>query len=79
MANKRRTPPASKATEQPSLLPEEMNGQRLSKSEIEYMLRALRANLKPAKTAILGLEPKLRAEFEAELNTFYPLRTDPVW
>jgi hypothetical protein len=52
---------------------------RLSKSEIDYLLRALRSNLKPAKTAILGLEPKLRAAFEEELNRFYPLRSDPVW
>ncbi len=53
--------------------------ERLSKKEIEYLLRALRANVKAAKTSILGLEPKLRADFETELNTLYPLKTDPVW
>jgi|SRR5271165_296308 len=52
---------------------------RLSKSEIECLLRALRANTKAAKSAILGLEPKLRAEFEQELNTYYPLQDDSVW
>lgn len=52
---------------------------KLSKTEIEYLLRALRTNVKAAKTAILGIEPKLRAEFEEQLNTFYPCRQDPVW
>ena len=66
----------AKEAEQPLVLPEQ---KRLSKGEIEILLRALRANLKPAKTAILGLEPKLRAAFEVELNTYYPLRTDPLW
>jgi hypothetical protein len=52
---------------------------RLSNKEIEYLLRALRTNVKAAKTAILGLEPKLRADFEDKLNTTYPLQSDPVW
>jgi hypothetical protein len=52
---------------------------RLSKAEIEYLLRALKAQLKAAKTSILGMEPKLRAEFEEQLNRSYPLQHDPVW
>jgi len=35
--------------------------------------------MKAAKSTILGLEPQLRAAFETELNTFYPLSADPVW
>src|SRR5262249_33013964 len=52
---------------------------RLTKSEIEYLLRALKANIKAAKTSILSLEPKLRAQFEEQLNKFYPFQTDAVW
>jgi hypothetical protein len=39
----------------------------------------LRANVKAARAGILGLEPRLQAEFEQELNKFYPLQNDPVW
>jgi hypothetical protein len=53
--------------------------ERLTKSEIDYLLRALRANVKAAKSAVVGLEAKLRAEFEEELNRRYPLGADPVW
>jgi hypothetical protein len=52
---------------------------QLSKSEIEYLLRALRANTKAAKAAIMSSEPKLRESFEQHLNTSYPLRAEPVW
>src|SRR6516164_2509389 len=51
----------------------------MTKHELDLLLRALRANLKAAKAAILGLEAKLRAAFETELNTFYPLNANPVW
>jgi hypothetical protein len=58
---------------------ESNDGEHLSKKEIEYLLRALRANIKAAKTAIMGQEPKLRDLFETELNTFFPLECDPIW
>ena len=51
----------------------------MTKHELDLLLRALRANLKAARAAILGIEPKLRTAFENELNTFYPLRSDHVW
>jgi hypothetical protein len=41
----------------------------MTKGEVELLFRALRANMKAAQTAILGLEPKLGASFETELNT----------
>jgi hypothetical protein len=51
----------------------------MTKHEIELLLRALRANLTAARSGIGALEPKLRAQFENELNRFYPLNIDPVW
>jgi hypothetical protein len=52
---------------------------RISKSELETIGRALRANVKAAKNIIAALGPKLKAEFEAELLIVYPASGDPVW
>src|ERR1700693_1106283 len=52
---------------------------RMNKSELDAIARALRANVKAAKTTIVALGPKLKAEFEVQLNTSYPASGDPVW
>jgi hypothetical protein len=46
---------------------------------IEAISRALRANVKAAKAAIVALGPKLKAEFEVQLHLTYPAHGDPVW
>jgi hypothetical protein len=51
----------------------------MTKSEREALLRALRANTKVAKTVVLGLGPKLKADFEIQLKTLYPPEGDPIW
>jgi hypothetical protein len=56
----------------------EPNG-KMTKTELAYLLRALRANAKAAKTSIVNLGAKLKAEFEVQLNTTYPPNGDPVW
>ena len=45
---------------------------RMNKSELDAIARALRANVKAAKATIIALGPKLKAEFEVQLNTSYP-------
>jgi hypothetical protein len=52
---------------------------RINKSELEAIGRALRANVKAAKATITALGPKLKAEFEVQLNVTYPASGDPVW
>jgi len=52
---------------------------RINKSELEAIGRALRANVKAAKATITALGPKLKAEFEVQLNLTYPASGDPVW
>jgi hypothetical protein len=52
---------------------------RINKSELEAIGRALRANVKAAKAAIIALGPKLKAEFEVQLSVSYPASGDPVW
>jgi hypothetical protein len=52
---------------------------RISKSELETIGRALRANVKAAKNTIAALGPKLKAEFEVQLMATYPASGDPVW
>jgi hypothetical protein len=52
---------------------------RMNKSELEAISRALRANVKAAKVAIIALGPKLKAEFEVQLSVSYPANGDPVW
>jgi hypothetical protein len=52
---------------------------RISKSELDTIGRALRANVKAAKHAIAALGPKLKAEFDVQLMTKYPASGDPVW
>src|ERR1700738_3991535 len=82
MPSKRPTPPTSKAPEQPSLLPEQMNqkkNSRLTKTEIDGLLRILRANVKTARAGILARAADLKAAFEIQLNTTYPPSGDPVW
>jgi hypothetical protein len=56
----------------------ESNG-KMTKSELENLLRAFRLNAKAAKTSILNLGAKLKAEFEVQLDTRYPASGDPVW
>jgi len=51
----------------------------MTKGELENLLRAFRLNAKAAKTSIVNLGAKLKAEFEVQLNTFYPASGDPVW
>lgn len=51
----------------------------MNKSELEAIGRALRANVKAAKAAIIALGPKLKAEFEVQLHVSYPPSGDPVW
>lgn len=51
----------------------------MNKSELEAIGRALRANVKAAKAAIVALGPKLKAEFEVQLSVSYPSSGDPVW
>lgn len=53
--------------------------ERINKSELDAIGRALRANVKAAKATIIALGPKLKAEFEVQLNTAYPASGDPVW
>jgi hypothetical protein len=53
--------------------------ERINKSELDAIGRALRANVKAAKATIIALGPKLKAEFEAQLNVSYPASGDPVW
>jgi hypothetical protein len=55
------------------------NGKPISKSELEAISRALRANVKAAKATIVALGPKLKAEFEVQLQVSYPPGGDPVW
>jgi hypothetical protein len=50
-----------------------------TKSELEAIARALRANVKAAKSTIIALGPKLKAEFEIQLRVTYPPNGDPVW
>jgi hypothetical protein len=52
---------------------------RINKSELDAIGRALRANVKAAKATIIALGPKLKAEFEVQLNLTYPASGDPVW
>jgi hypothetical protein len=52
---------------------------RITKSELDAISRALRANVKAAKAAIVALGPKLKAEFEVQLSVSYPASGDPVW
>jgi hypothetical protein len=52
---------------------------RINRSELEAISRALRANVKAAKAAIIALGPKLKAEFEVQLSVSYPAHGDPVW
>ena len=52
---------------------------KINKSELEAIGRALRANVKAAKAAIVALGPKLKAEFEVQLSVSYPPSGDPVW
>jgi hypothetical protein len=52
---------------------------RMSKSEIEIISRALKAQVHAAKAAINAYAPKLKAEFELQLITKYPSSGDPVW
>src|ERR1700730_17590424 len=91
MPSKRPTPPTSKAPEQPSLLPQKPMNQetkddsqtkkngRLTKTEIDGLLRILRANVKTARAGILARAADLKAAFEIQLNTTYPPSGDPVW
>jgi len=55
-----------------------VNG-KMTKSELENLLRAFRLNAKAANTSVVNLGAKLKAEFEVELNTKYPPDGDPVW
>ena len=41
---------------------------KINKSELDAIGRALRANVKAAKAAIIALGPKLKAEFEVQLR-----------
>ena len=52
---------------------------RISKSELDTIGRALRANVKAARHTIAALGPKLKAEFAVQLMTKYPASGDPVW
>jgi len=52
---------------------------QLTKQEIDLLSKALRARTKVAKSAILAMAPKLKAEFEIQLRTLYPPDGDPVW
>jgi hypothetical protein len=52
---------------------------QITKSELEAIGRALRANVKAAKATIIALGPKLKAEFEVQLCVSYPPTGDPVW
>jgi hypothetical protein len=52
---------------------------KINKSELDAIGRALRANVKAAKAAIIALGPKLKAEFEVQLAVSYPASGDPVW
>jgi hypothetical protein len=56
----------------------EPNG-KMTKGELENLLRAFRLNARAAKTSIVNLGAKLKAEFEVQLNTKYPSDGDPVW
>src|SRR6478609_7327719 len=56
-----------------------MKNRPITKSELEAIGRALRANVKAAKATIVALGPKLKAEFEVQLNIAYPASGDPVW
>jgi hypothetical protein len=44
---------------------------RINKSELDAIGRALRANVKAAKATIIAISPKLKAEFEVQLNVTY--------
>jgi hypothetical protein len=55
------------------------NQQRMTKSELDTIGRALRARVKAAKASIIALGPKLKAEFEVQLAVSYPASGDPVW
>jgi hypothetical protein len=52
---------------------------KINKSELDAIARALRANVKAAKAGIIALGPKLKAEFEVQLQASYPPSGDPVW
>ena len=56
-----------------------MKNRPITKSELEAIGRALRANVKAARTSIIALGPKLKAEFEVQLHVSYPSSGDPVW
>jgi hypothetical protein len=56
-----------------------MSTPHINKSELEAINRALRANVKAAKATIIALGPKLKAEFEVQLNVTYPASGDSVW
>jgi len=56
----------------------EPNG-KMTKSELENLLRAIKLNAKAAKTSVVNLGAQLKAEFEVQLNTKYPPDGDPVW
>jgi hypothetical protein len=49
----------------------EPNG-KMTKGELENLLRAFRLNAKAAKTSVVNLGAKLKAEFDVQLNTTYP-------
>lgn len=52
---------------------------KMTKGELENLLKAFRLNAKAAKASIINLGANLKAEFEAQLNTKYPETGDPVW
>jgi hypothetical protein len=56
----------------------EPNG-KMTKGDLEKLLTAFRLNVKAARTSIINLGAKLKAEFEVQLNTTYPPDGDPVW
>ncbi len=55
------------------------NAPRMSKSDIDTILRALKAKVNAAKANIIACRPKLIEEFEINLNVTYPPSGDPVW